>query len=177
MLLKLIVGGSLRTRSIRNALPLRAYERTCMSDNVVSDVPETPPIRYSTTRVDRVVGSRYLLSRGRSCTIKRAFEEAKRRGKSVSEQRPLRVRLPNPLSNRRRLELWRRRTRTSSLAKGQKMNTRFAPALEQSEYSALLQLCAQELRNPSDQAKYMLLDEPDRRGLEKCRTLGIWIRR
>lgn len=45
------------------------------------------------------------------------------------------------------------------------MINRVVLALEQPEYSALLQLCAQELRNPSDQAKYMLLNELDKRGL------------
>ena len=38
-------------------------------------------------------------------------------------------------------------------------------ALEQPEYSALLRISNQELRSPSDQAKYLLLNELGRRGL------------
>lgn len=45
------------------------------------------------------------------------------------------------------------------------MVTRLRLTLEQDEYSALLEIAAVELRNPGDQARYMLRCELERRGL------------
>lgn len=45
------------------------------------------------------------------------------------------------------------------------MIRRVVLALEQSEYSALLKLAVEELRNPPDQAHHILRQELSRRGL------------
>lgn len=45
------------------------------------------------------------------------------------------------------------------------MVTRLRLTLEQEEYTALLEVAAVELRNPGDQARYMLRRELERRGL------------
>ncbi len=45
------------------------------------------------------------------------------------------------------------------------MITRLKLALEQVEYSALLKSAMADLRNPADQARFILLRELERRGL------------
>ena len=45
------------------------------------------------------------------------------------------------------------------------MVVRLKLVLEQAEYSALLKVALEELRNPSDQARYILRQELGRRGL------------
>ena len=45
------------------------------------------------------------------------------------------------------------------------MINRLTVALEQPEYSALLTICTQELRNPEDQIRYIIRRELEQRGL------------
>lgn len=45
------------------------------------------------------------------------------------------------------------------------MVNRVTLTLEQSEYSALLEMAMQELRNPSDQARFIIREEAQQRGL------------
>ena len=45
------------------------------------------------------------------------------------------------------------------------MVSRLTLTLEQHEYSALLKMAIEELRDPSDQVRYILLQELERRGL------------
>jgi hypothetical protein len=45
------------------------------------------------------------------------------------------------------------------------MINRIKLTLEQPEYSALLEASLQELRNPADQARYIIRQELERRGL------------
>lgn len=51
--------------------------------------------------------------------------------------------------------------------------TRLKLPLEQAEYSALLRIAGIELRNPTDQARFILRQELERRGLLKGNPINI----